>query len=147
MNFDPQKNVTRCYLDGTHRSGNSESRRVGLMSSPANRDWGSYFAGQCKARLGSAWQGLARQGTRGGWAWHGLERNGPAGLGMDLGWPRHGSVGCGRAWQGLVRHGTRQGLAWRGMARLAVARFGQAWRCMARGATRKTHTSSTRYNT
>ena len=30
---------------------------------------------------------------------------------------------------------------------LAVARFGQAWRCMARGATRKTHTSSTRYNT
>lgn len=64
MNFDPQRNVARCPHT-THRSGNSESRRVGLMSSPAYRDWGSVFAVRHgSARYGEAGHGRARGATR-----------------------------------------------------------------------------------
>lgn len=114
MTFDPQRNVARCYLDGTHRSGNSESRRLGLMSSPANRDWGSVFAARlggarpARVRLGAVRQGDARIKSRRGPAGLGEAGQGSARQGSSLGWPRHGSAGCGRAWQGLARRGVRR---------------------------------------
>lgn len=127
MTFDPQRNVARCYPDGTHRSGNSESRRVGL-SSPANRDWGSVFA----ARLGGARPARVRLGAvRQGDAWN-LARSGLA---------SQGEARRGRARQGEARIKSRLAPARLGWVRQGVARSGKA-----RGATLYTHTSSIRYN-
>lgn len=104
-----------------------ESRRVGLMSSPAYRDRGSVFAGQCKARLGSAVQGVARQGSRNGTAryakaWRGRAGSGAVRRGSRLAW--HGTAGPGIARPGSARHGMdRQGSS------LGLAGRGMAWRC------------------